>query len=134
MTKVPVALRSLSYEERLEAWGLTTLAERRSRGDLIQMYKVMNGLENINWSTGPKRVPPSQTRAATNNSLRLIRETFPSRSRNDFGHSVTLRHEFFTNRVVGSWNSLPNFVVSAPSLNSFKARIDNLPVTAAIAQ
>ena len=75
----------------------------------------------------------TNTRAAMNNNLHLMREVFPSRSRNDFGHFVTTRHEFFTNRVVGPWNGLSNSVVSAPSLNSFKARIDNLSVTAAIA-
>ena len=38
-------MRSLEYEERLKVWGLTTLEERRSRGDLIQMYTIHHGLE-----------------------------------------------------------------------------------------
>ena len=35
-----------------------------------------------------------------------------------------LRSESFTERVVNSWNSLPTDVVNAPSVNSFKNRID----------
>ena len=31
---------------------------------------------------------------------------------------------FFTNRIINLWNSLPERVVSAPSMNSFKNQID----------
>ena len=50
-SKIPTEMRHLPYEERLKIWGLTTLEERRLRGDLIQMFKVLNGLEIINWSS-----------------------------------------------------------------------------------
>ena len=36
-TKMVIELRSMEYEERLEALGLTTLEERRKRGDLFQI-------------------------------------------------------------------------------------------------
>ena len=32
----------LSYKERIEKLGLTTLLERRTRGDLIEMFKIRN--------------------------------------------------------------------------------------------
>jgi len=32
--------------------------------------------------------------------------------------------EFFTNRVVDAWNSLPNWIVMANSTNTFKRRLD----------
>ena len=35
-----------------------------------------------------------------------------------------LRRNFFTQRVVNLWNSLPSEAVEATSLNVFKARID----------
>ena len=36
-----------------------------------------------------------------------------------------LRANFFSIRVVNSWNRLPSDVVSAPSVNAFKSRMDN---------
>ncbi len=35
------------------------------------------------------------------------------------------RKHFLTNRVANAWNKLPGEVVHAPSVNSFKAKIDN---------
>jgi len=35
-----------------------------------------------------------------------------------------LRKFTFSNRVVNTWNSLPNWVVSANTTNTFKARLD----------
>jgi hypothetical protein len=38
------------YEGRLEEWGLTKLSVRIVRGNLIQMYKIINESEDINWT------------------------------------------------------------------------------------
>ena len=35
-----------------------------------------------------------------------------------------LRRHYFSHRIVSVWNSLPDSVVSAESVNSFKSRID----------
>ena len=51
----------------------------------------------------------------------LEREAFPARLNNDFAHFVSVRHDFFLNRVTESWNRLKNTEVSVPSLGSFKA-------------
>ena len=40
-------LRDLSYEEQLKEYGSTTLEARRLRGDLIEVFKILNGYENI---------------------------------------------------------------------------------------
>jgi len=36
--------------------------------------------------------------------------------------STTARRTFF--KVIGSWNSLPQHVIEAPSVNAFKNRLD----------
>ena len=41
-------LKSLTYEARLKRLNLTTLEIRRIRGDLIEVYRILNGLEKIN--------------------------------------------------------------------------------------
>ena len=44
-TKMAPELRDLEYEERLREMGLTTLENRRERGDLINIYKMLHGMD-----------------------------------------------------------------------------------------
>ena len=37
----------LTYDERLKECGLATLETRRLRGDQIEVFKILNGYENI---------------------------------------------------------------------------------------
>ena len=46
-TKIIPELTDLSYEERLKECGLTTLETRQLRGDQIEVFKILNGYENI---------------------------------------------------------------------------------------
>ena len=46
-TKLIPELRDLRYEEQLKECGLTTLETRRLRGDQIEVFKILNGYENI---------------------------------------------------------------------------------------
>ena len=43
--KLIPAIRTLSYENRLRKLELTTLKDGRLRGDLIQMFKIMNKMD-----------------------------------------------------------------------------------------
>ena len=56
-TKMVPQIRSMHYEDRLTAIGITTLFGRRLRGDLIQFYKVQNGLNLVNWIEPIKKRP-----------------------------------------------------------------------------
>ena len=46
-TKLIPKLRNFSYEIRIKECGLTTLETRRLRGDQTEMFKILNGCENI---------------------------------------------------------------------------------------
>ena len=46
-TKMIPKLRNISYEMRLKECGLTTLETRRLRGGQIDVFKILNGYENI---------------------------------------------------------------------------------------
>ena len=47
-TRLVPELRELPYEERLRKLKLTTLEERRVRGDMIETYKIITGKEKVN--------------------------------------------------------------------------------------
>ena len=125
--RIPFEFRNLSYEKRLEEWELTKLSDRRLRGDLIQMYKILKNLDEISWVRDPRENLSKNTyekRENVGNDLSLVRERFSARNSNDHCHFVDVRHKFFSNRVTEHWNKLPNNVVNAPSLDSFKASLD----------
>jgi len=46
-TKLISGLSEMGYEERLKILGLTTLETWRLRGDLIEVFKILKGYENI---------------------------------------------------------------------------------------
>ena len=46
-TKMIPELRDLSYESRLLQCGLTTLETRRLRGDQMEVFKIVNGDEDV---------------------------------------------------------------------------------------
>ena len=48
-TRIPTGFEKFEYEDRLKKLSITTLKDRRIRGDLIEMYKVMSSRESIDW-------------------------------------------------------------------------------------
>ena len=115
-TKMILTIKDLSYSERLKKLKLPTLAYRRARGDMIEVYKIVKDIYD------PK----------TTNNLFKIRGKQNMLLR---GHKFTMEHErlytsnrsnFFVNRIVNNWNSLPREVVGAGSLNAFKNLLDSL--------
>ena len=128
-TKIPYQLHSMEYADRLTYLGLTDLVTRRSRGDLIQVFKLLNGIEKMEDRCLPKcapsRVTAGPASSTRGNSQKLQREKFPAVIKNNFGSAVALRHNYFSNRVVPLWNKLPDEVIRTPNLNIFKGKLDN---------
>lgn len=110
-TKLVIGLYNKSYEERLRVLGLQSLELRRTRGDLIETYKIMTGKERVDSEIFFKQAGTTSLRG---NSMKL----FKGRSR------LLVRQNFFSQRVVNAWNNLPESVISAETTNNFKNRID----------
>ena len=55
-------LRDLSYESPLLQCGLTTLETRRLRGDQIEVFKIVNGYEDVDRNMFLKLKEGSRTR------------------------------------------------------------------------
>ena len=110
-TKMIPAMKNMNYEERLRRLGLWSLEERRNRADLIQVYRMVNGLSAPRFEEFFCLAGDGRTRG---HSMKLVR----NRSRLD------LRQHFFSERVVSRWNNLQDDVVTAASLNIFKNRMD----------
>ena len=102
---------NLKYEERLERLNLFSLHYRRMRDDMIQTYKTISGLEDVNSSQFFVR---SNMENLLGHSLKQYKEHFLK----------VIRKEFFSQRVIDEWNGLPEEVVKANTLNSFKNSLD----------
>ena len=103
------------YKERLERLKLPTLAYRRTRGDMIEVYKLLQGKYDSNVSNIVKLHKDSDTREGTRgHSLKLFIERA----------CTNVRKESFSLRVNRLWNDLPEVVVTAQSVNSFKNCLD----------
>ena len=106
-TKILPALRRLPYSERLKACQIPTLHYRRIRGDMIELYKIITG--KYQGCVAPSLIK-EEIYVARGNDFRLQK----LRVRYD------LRKFGFSNRVVNTWNSLPNWVVSTKPLIHLK--------------
>jgi len=49
-TRLMIKDRSLSYEERLQRLDLPSLETRRLPGDLIEIFKIFKGIDNIKYT------------------------------------------------------------------------------------
>lgn len=109
-TKLVYSVRHLSYPERLKALKLPSLTYRRFRGDMIEVYKLLHNLEDIPYS----RFFELNETPTRGHALKLKKKTCKK----------DIRKNFFSVRVISPWNQLPNQVVTAPTINAFKARLD----------
>ena len=100
----------MKIEERLD---LPSLAYRRIRGDMIEVFKYMNDNYNddcsvtLPWHEHGRMI-------MMGHGLKLSKRECRSQ----------LRANFFGLRVVNIWNNLPTEIVEAPNVNCFKGRFD----------
>ena len=91
-------LRHLEYPERLKALGLETLAYRRQRAEVLQMYKIMKGIEHLDVNTFFQLVSNYRTRG---HSMKVKKPRFKYCISHYF--RVQLFSRFWTFAVIREW-------------------------------
>ena len=112
VSKLVPKLKNLPYEDRLKSLGLTTLEDRRTRGDLIETFKILKGISNVDHR---QFFVIDNSRRLRGHSLKLSKPRVNSQ----------LRLQFYSQRVITLWNRLPQLVIDAESVNTFKNRLDD---------
>ena len=113
-TKMVPGLSELSYEERLVSLNMPTLVYRRLRGDMIEVFKILSTENGYDKQASEGLLQRSHETRTRGHSLKLEHR----RARLD------IRKHSFSHRVVKVWNSLPESVVNAPTVDTFKRRLD----------
>ena len=109
-TKLVREVRHLPYPERLSRLEVPSIKKRLQRGDMIETYKILTGKVNVRREKFFS-LRRSHTRG---HHLKIDKKRVT--------HQARLR--FFSQRVVNGWNSLPSEVVSANTIQAFKAKLD----------
>jgi len=105
-------LEPLCWKERLGELGLGSLQKSRHQGYLIVAFQYLKGAYKKDGDRVFSRACCDRTRG---NGFKLKEGRF----------RLDIRKKFFTLRVVKPWHRLPREVVDAPSLETFKVRLDD---------
>ena len=96
---------TLSYKERLKELNLTTLLERRARGDLIETFKIFKGIANYG----------TQLLRMSKSGYNILHPT---------GKRTKQQNDFFNTRAINYWNKLPNNIKDSNSVDMFKTKLE----------
>ena len=118
-------VRAETYEERLRLAGLSTLRERRLRGDMIETFKTMRGVNHVareDWF----RIQVEEDHRPTRTNALIVGGEVMRRRDVIVGERAALevRKNFFTVRVEKTWNLLPEEIKAQKSVNGFKNHYD----------
>jgi len=92
--------------------GIYSLGKRRLRGDLIEVYEILNEKDRVDEANFFQ--PALDTYGLRGHTQKLIKP----RCR------TTAWKTFFSNRITEEWNGLPQHVIDSSSVNVFKNRLD----------
>ena len=110
-TRLLPDIRHLEYSERLKALQLPTLAYRRQRADLIQIFRILKGFDKLDAFKFFQIADGSRTRG---HKLKISKQRCHTR----------LRQNAFSIRSVNNWNALPDEAVNASTINQFKSALE----------
>ena len=113
-TRLVDGFQNIEYPERLKMLNLPTMAHRRARGDMIELWKHFNMYDQ-----------------------NTLSESFKPRQRPSRQHGLQLHHNkpndgvrgieknSFYHRVTDVWNKLPRNVVHSLTMDDFKRELDD---------
>ena len=104
-------LKGKEYEERLQELGITTLEERRHQADMLQTFKIVRGIDKVNSESWFQMAANAERATRSRDGLLNLK---PRAAR------LEVRRNFFSNRVVDSWNQIPSEVKNARTVSMFK--------------
>ena len=112
-TKLVPELKDLPYDERLRQLKLYPLQERRLRGDMITVFKILRGMIETNRDQLlPLITSPNYNTRSHNFQLKGKLA------------ASNMRKNFFSQRIILPWNSLSNHTISSETVEIFKRRYD----------
>ena len=100
----------LNYKDRLSL-KIAIIRRRKGKGDLREAFKLLKVIAKLHYSLFFKLSGDSKVRGHT---YKIVKNSF----------CLDVRKNFFSNRVMDAWNELPQYVIDAETVNSFKARLD----------
>ena len=113
-TKRIIGLSNMSYEDRLSKLKLPSLGYRRLRGDMIHVFKITHNIYDPVTTKSLFKLATDTDSKTRTNGFKIVKVST----------NTTAYKNFFTNRVVNVWNSLPYHVVNVDSVNAFKNNLD----------
>jgi len=110
-------LKSDQYSERLVELGMPTLEERRHQADMAMVHKLTNrrgGLDPAQWFEMAADGTRATRSAANPRNLRMRQGR------------MEVRRNFFSVRVVDSWNNIPDIVRAVGKSEQFQQQYKQL--------
>ena len=111
-TNMVSGLNGRTYRDKLDELGLLTLENRRLQLDLVQVYKIIHNLDNVQCDTWFNLVgdnPVTNTKQnnnPVNKKTRLVK--------------LDVFRQFFSNQVVEHWNALPDEMKNKKKIQTSK--------------
>ena len=113
-TKLIPSLRHKRYPDRLRELDLFSLETRRLRGQLIEVFKILRGFDNVDY----REIFQLSEGVTRNHGFKLELTRY----------NRDLCGNFFSYSICEHWNRLPAEVVNSNSVEQFKSRLDKVLV------
>jgi hypothetical protein len=105
-TKLIPSLKNLEYADRLRKLKMPTLKYRRYRGDMIETFKIPSGIYDKEVTDGMLELDENtRTREYEKKLKKML-------------YKLNIRKYSFANRIIDTWNSLPNEVIAAKTVKN----------------